>query len=243
MSRPPSNRRRESLQPGPRLVALEGAYPALRASVLAGVPKSTVYHWARKGVIVPSVSQTKEKLWSYGDLVGLRIVHWLRKQKLVDEQIVAATPMKQVRITLAHLDAQGIDLWRPHADSVGSSPLLVDRSGKVLIESGDGVRDVRGQQALGKVFCRLLGPFDVDGMRGPDLIRPRSHLRIIPGKLSGEPHVEDSRISSLGLYALAIRGLSLTTISSLYPSLSHTAIQQAIELEAELAQSGSAQAA
>ena len=46
--------------------ATRGVYAAERASELAGVPKSTVYYWARTGLLSPSVSIQKLKLWSWG---------------------------------------------------------------------------------------------------------------------------------------------------------------------------------
>lgn len=51
-----------------------GAYEVPRAAALAGVPLSTLYHWAREEVVTPSVSATREKLWSYRDLLTLRLV-------------------------------------------------------------------------------------------------------------------------------------------------------------------------
>jgi len=51
-----------------------GAYEARRGGVLAGVALSTVYDWARKGIVVPSISPSREKLWSYGELLKLRLV-------------------------------------------------------------------------------------------------------------------------------------------------------------------------
>ena len=53
--------------------AFEGCYESSRAAALSGVPVSTVYLWARTGVVEPSVSPTKIKLWSYADLMALRI--------------------------------------------------------------------------------------------------------------------------------------------------------------------------
>ncbi|MCL2464549.1 MAG: hypothetical protein FWF28_05725, partial [Micrococcales bacterium] len=58
--------------------AVSGCYEASRAAALSGVPKSTLYEWARRRVVVPSVSPEREKLWSYADLMALRIVSWLR---------------------------------------------------------------------------------------------------------------------------------------------------------------------
>jgi hypothetical protein len=70
-----------------------GAYSADRASALSGVPKSTVHYWEagdrrpdfghgdRTGLLRPTVSLEKVKLWSYTDLIGLRTICWLRQSK------------------------------------------------------------------------------------------------------------------------------------------------------------------
>lgn len=54
--------------------AFKGCHEKPRAAVLSGVPVSTVYAWARSGIVEPSVSSTRIKLWSYADLMALRIV-------------------------------------------------------------------------------------------------------------------------------------------------------------------------
>ncbi len=58
-----------------------GAYTAERAAALSGVPKSTVHYWARQGILVPSVSPVRVRLWSYSDLLALRTIYWLRQTK------------------------------------------------------------------------------------------------------------------------------------------------------------------
>ncbi|MCU0309767.1 MAG: DUF433 domain-containing protein [Acidimicrobiales bacterium] len=211
----------------------EGCYEANRAASLAGVPISTVYDWARKGIVSPSVSKERPKLWSYGDLMSLRIVYWLRHPKHADR--VPASPMSQVRRALVQLEAQGVDLW-----SVGegghASPLCVDRTGQVIIREKDQVRDLAGQGPLASDLLDVLGPFDVSADEwGPDLRRPMPHLRIVPGKVSGEPHLEHSRLTTSSVVALADRGFTLEDIRRLYPDESPEALREAIELEHRLA--------
>lgn len=58
----------------PSYMVQRGAYPADRAAALSGVPVSTVHWWARHDVLVPSISAQRVKLWSYPDLMGLRII-------------------------------------------------------------------------------------------------------------------------------------------------------------------------
>lgn len=210
----------------------EGCYEAPRAAALAGVPVSTVYDWARKRVVVPSVSEDRPKLWSYGDLMALRVVYWLRHPK--ESVDVPASPMSQVRTALETLEANGVDLWSVDRDGP-STPLCVDRQGQVLIRTDDWVRDLSDQGVLDGELLDLLGPFDTGESWGPDLRHPMPHLRIVPGKVSGEPHLEHSRLTSASVAALANRGFSLPEVHRLYPDESVEGLKEAIELERRLA--------
>ena len=161
--------------------AFEGCYEGSRAAALSGVPVSTVYLWARTGVVKPSVSPTKIKLWSYADLMALRIVYWLRHPKNHPKKgqssYIAASPMQRVRDGLAELERHGLDIW----DDSGShpdSPLRVDSSANIFVVD-ENVARLGGQQPLTGMLD-LLGPFESDGRWGPDLVRPRPNLRIIP---------------------------------------------------------------
>jgi uncharacterized protein (DUF433 family) len=60
-------------------------------------------------------------------------------------------------------------------------------------------------------------------------------LRIIPGKLAGSPHIVNTRIETVALGALAARGMSAAIISELYPAIDQPAIQDALDLEGQLA--------
>ncbi len=216
--------------------AATGCYEAPRAAALSGVPVRTVYHWAANGLVVPSVSPVQEKLWSYADLMALRIVAWLRRPKAAevddDPESLPASPMPQVRIALAMLDQRGMDLWS--RDSGDSSPLVVDQRGGIHVKDGDHFVDVRGNESfpLG-VWLDLLGPFDVAGHRGPDLLAPRPHLRIAPERLAGEPHVENTRLTTRTLAGMSARGFSVERIVDLY-SVSREAVEEAVDLESEL---------
>jgi hypothetical protein len=89
---------------------LGGAYTTERAAALSGVPKSTVYYWARRGHLLPSVSQ-KPLLWSYTDLLALRTIYWLRQPKTAFDREVPATSMPKVRRALKQLKALALDLF------------------------------------------------------------------------------------------------------------------------------------
>ena len=98
------------------------------------------------GFVKPSVSPTKIKLWSYADLMALRIVYWLRHPKKGQSSYIAASPMQRVRDGLAELERHGLDIW----DDSGShpdSPLRVDSSGNIFVVD-ENVARVGGQQPL-----------------------------------------------------------------------------------------------
>lgn len=77
---------------------------------------------AKKGVVVPSVSFTEPKLWSYADLMSLRLVDWLRHPKAASE--APASSMMQVRRALSQLQSEGIALGSASNGS-HSSPFMV----------------------------------------------------------------------------------------------------------------------
>jgi uncharacterized protein (DUF433 family) len=216
-----------------------GAYTADRAAALSGVPKSTLHWWARNDVLVPSVSATKIMRWSYADLMGLRVIYWLRQRKTTELGVeVSRTSMPAVRRALKELRKLELS---PFED--GGATILVDAKGTVHVKRGTSVHDLGGQ-TVSEPFLDLIAPFTtLEGTRGPDLISPRAELRIVPGKLSGSPHIVHTRLETRALAALASDGYDVATIHRLYPYVSRPQIEQAIDLEDQLATNLSKRAA
>ena len=212
------------------VLAFDGCYDARRTAALSGVPRSTVCDWARKGVLVPSISPEREKLWSYADLMALRIVSWLRHPKQLAEDIRPASAMRDVREALVQLDQLGLDLWD---GGMAASPLYVNLSGKIIIVNPEDAHDLSGQGVLTD-WLDVLGPFGGTDHAGPDLRRPRDHLRIVPGKCAGEPHLDGSRLTTMTVAALTDRGYSLDDVARLYPDESRESLAEAIDLERSL---------
>lgn len=215
---------------------LRGAYSADRASALSGVPISTVYYWASHDIVTPSLAHVRPKLWTYNDVIALRIVQWLRR----DKHDAAKTSMPEVRKALRGLDALGASLASPEVQ------IRVDRSGRIVFSVGDSQWRAVGSKkdvAVAGVLPGALDPLaefvlDDDAHRdsvGPNLRQPREHLRIIPGKLGGEPHVDGTRISSL-MVADMIRegGYKPATVRRLYPMLTEQQITECVDLEEQL---------
>lgn len=202
-----------------------GAYEAPRAAALAGVPLRTVYDWARKELVVPSISQSREKLWSYGDLLTLRLVRWLRS----DKPDARRTAMAEVR---AMLDRFVDELWCEAASGHARPTIAVDASGRVFhVERAEGTS---GQRAFGDALD-LFAPFE----DGPDLREPGAHLRIVPGRCAGEPHLVGTRLTTRTIAALAERGYDLATIVALYPDEDVDALDEALRFEQRLVHAAS----
>lgn len=199
-----------------------GAYDVGRAAALSGVPERTVYHWNTTG-LVPASVPGKQLLWSYGDLLTLRLVSWLRKTK--DEADIPRTRLEDVREALEQL---GDALWDQDEHGRDVPTIRVNVDGRVIRTDGGTPRNMDGQGVLPSID--LFAPGDAI-----DLRRPRPHLRIVPGRVSGEPHLAGSRLSTLDVVGLRDRGLTMDTIQRLYPDEDPLALHEAVDLEDELA--------
>lgn len=208
------------------------AYNADRAAALAGVPRRTLHYWGRTGLLTPSVSPERVKLWSLEDVMGLRIIDWLRREKkLPDGRMIPRTSMPKIRRALERLSALDLGVWEKQGSTV-----VVDTAGEVLLRPRADVETVGGQGVMPEALD-VLAPFERGGeLRGPDLRMPRPHLRIVPGKLAGAPHVVHSRVETQSVAALAARGYEPGEIREMYPFLDLDGIVEAVELEQQLAQ-------
>ena len=212
--------------------ARRGVYEASRASALAGVPLSTLYAWARDEVVVPSISPDRVKLWSWSDLVAARAVYWLRHPS--DER--HPTPMSQVRALVGRFEGEDVSLG--HALVSQEFLLAVDRSGTPYLQTDGTITEAqsRWQQGVSEHVMRdFLAPFSIEkGVMGPHLLTPARGISIIPGKLAGEPHIQDTRIETRVLSALWDRGFRLEQLGDLYPGAGEASIRRAIRLERQL---------
>lgn len=212
------------------MAGIGGVYTADRAAALSGVPRSTVYYWAKQRYLVPSVSASSTRLWSFPDLLGLRVIYWLRQPKTKNDRNVPPTSMPRVRRALRELQHLGHELVEGHRPSVA-----VTLAGEIVIDVEAAPLQLVDGQYLYRDAIDLLGVFEgLEGTRGPDLFRPRPLLRIMPRKLGGAPHLEGTRLPTLAVRALEQRGFSIDQIVGLYPFASREALMEGIDLEQQL---------
>ena len=207
-----------------------GAYTAERAAALSGVPKSTVYYWARNGHLEPSVSKGP-MLWSYTDLLALRMIYWLRRPKKdYDREIPGNSMGKVLRAleSLKQLDLGLLEEGRPTIAVTLRGEIVVNVEAYPLQRAEDG-------QYVERDLVNLLGPFEgLEGMYGPDLAWPRPTVQILPRKISGAPHVVGTRLPTQSIFALARRGFDIERLAQIYPFIDRQALGDSIDLEEQL---------
>src|SRR5687768_2128943 len=93
---------------------LSGVYDASRAAALSGVPKTTIYYWANNGILLPSISSEQTRLWSFQDLLAIRLIQWFRKEKATPDGVIPATQMITIRRALRRLKEVGRDVFDSH---------------------------------------------------------------------------------------------------------------------------------
>jgi uncharacterized protein (DUF433 family) len=206
-----------------------GVYDTHRASALSGVPYRTLHHWASKHLYAPSIApDPRTRLWSWGDLLAVRAIHWFRKGSPDAKPV----PMRLVREMLATIGEIGYSRERL------AQLVAVSQSGELfIVDAGVNpddrfafVRADRSRQLAMPGVLQLVGPYGA----APNLLVPRERLRIIPGKLSGEPHVQDTRITTAVLYRLDRLGYPESDILEMYPDIAPEELNQAVELERSL---------
>jgi uncharacterized protein (DUF433 family) len=163
--------------------------------------------------------------------MGLRIIYWLRQHKTTDLGTdIPPTSMPAVRQALDELRMLGAPIWNSGNDPA----LFVDGVGHIYLKRPDGLQNLDGQLGA-QALLDLVAPFETrEGTRGPDLVRPRPELRILPGKLGGSPHVVGTRNETCAIAALVNDDFSIEGIHSLYPYLTREQITQSIDLERQL---------
>jgi uncharacterized protein (DUF433 family)/DNA-binding transcriptional MerR regulator len=202
-----------------------GVYNARRAAALAGIPLRTLHHWAHSGFFRPSISpDPHDYLWSWSDLLALRAIDWLRRKKV--DSTVPQVPSQRIRQALIELERDGLPR---HA----LRDLVISEDGHLFFQTSTehAIEAQPGRQAALPGMLNLVSPYKD---QGPDLLEPRPLLRIVPGKLHGEPHIIHTRITTATLFELFSEGYSATQIQAMYPDVSSEALKQAIDLERTL---------
>ena len=216
--------RREAID---ALRSRRGRYVIERASQLSGIPRSTIYDWRRSYVLVPDFRVATPISWSYRDLVYLRLLAWLRQQHMPRPE--AASLVSSIRNRIA----------------AGDSFERIRSDGRIILTDESYVNEFGGENVFPfDEIVGLMNQFDLSdpieelgeaSLWGPSLVKPSTLTYISPWVMAGEPCLDNTRIPTASIFALATdRGLQASQISALYPGICNAAVEDAIQLERRL---------
>jgi uncharacterized protein (DUF433 family) len=199
------------------------AFPIPIASVLSGASIDQLAYWRRstakaEPLLVPETKRSGRYLYSWGDIVALRSIVFLREEKSLPKirgavrrlrGFEVAERMHLSKYTLART-SESIYVRRPDGEI-----LDLERSpGAILDET---------------LMADVLEPFESKGALVPSLEHPRDHLDVDPDILDGFPVVSGSRVPFHLVASLADEGVGAAEIIEIYPSVDPSGIQDAQE--------------
>jgi uncharacterized protein (DUF433 family) len=146
--------------------------------------------------------------------------------------------MRDVRALLSKVEELADRLSVGSALGAAAIRLFVDDAGVPHVDQHGLMREGRHRYLQSEhrdLVIDLLAEFAGEaGAIGPDLRHPARFIEIVPDILSGEPHVQATRIPTRGLAALAGRGFAQGAIVEMYPGLRTEQVASAIALEKRL---------
>ena len=194
-------------------------YPAKMVSALTGVSAHQLRRLRYRGVVAPSRGRDGEYLYSFDDLLVLRIFAKLRP----------------------YISAQKIDKaffgFQKLISSEGQDTLGAHRFGtdgeSIFVDATDSAVDLVKRPGQGTVFTfdEMIEEFvNWRGERVPNLLHPRRHLEIDPGRLGGWSTVKGTRIPFDTIAALRLDDdMSMDDISYYYPSVTVQAVEDSVD--------------
>ncbi|MDI1465011.1 DUF433 domain-containing protein [Catellatospora sp. KI3] len=203
------------------------------AAALSGATLAQLGHW-RKGtdgegaILLPELSATRPILYSFRDIIALRMCITLRR----------ASSLQKIRRALTTLR---VDL--DERDHLSRYTLVAD-SDTIYLATNDEAVDLvhsRGNIVIHQMV-QVLGPYYYDGRHVPALFQPRSHLSVNPAVRGGEPVITGTRVPAMQVASLIRDGVQPQQIASIYPGVSAAAAEDAVDF-ADYADSYQRQAA
>ncbi len=197
------------------------AFTEDQTAKLTGVTVRQLRNWDRTGFFVPSLayedrSQPLSRLYSFRDLVSLKILNSLR-----NELNVSLQHLRQVKYKLAHL---GDDLWSKTVLFVLNKRVAFENPetrAKEEVVSGQGILQIPLEVVTG------------DMRRAVDAMRKRDETLVgqierKKGIANSKPVIAGTRIPVSSIKAFADEGYTVEQIMAEYPTLTKADVIAAI---------------
>ncbi|MGO8074034.1 DUF433 domain-containing protein [Rhizobium leguminosarum] len=197
------------------------AFTEEQAERLTGITVRQLRHWDKTNFFVPSLAYSDRskpfaRLYSFRDLVSLKILNSLRNESRVSMQ-----HLRGVKEKLAHL---GDDLWAKTTLYVLNRKVIFDNpetKAKEEIISGQGVLRIPLEIVTGNMSDA------VRKMRERD-VKAIGKIETKKGLANSKPVVAGTRIPVASIQAFAVEGFTIEQILKEYPTLTEDDIRAAI---------------
>ena len=203
----------------------DGFYSTGQVSRLAGVPRSTLYDWKKRGIIGPTVQifagdKLLEEGYSYADLAVIKLLRGLKDKQLVRKSLIVALrhllerfgSFDSRRWEQAHLYVLGREVYAQKPDEWDST--VATRGGQRLLLSPPQLFEEEAGILIPRNF--------------------RDYVEIDPDIMDGLPVVANTRIPTSTLAMMNEQGVSLGQLAELYYPISRETLEKAIEYERTL---------
>ncbi len=206
------------------------AFPIPIASVLTGATVRQLAYWRKQTasampLLVPAGKRGGRYLYSWGDVVALRTIVYLRQEKSLPRIRRAVEALRRLEAEeWTHLGAYSLI-------STESTIVVKTPSGQLLdLEQQPGT-------VLDEVLMRdVLEPFATSSGRNvPALKQPRPRIAVDPAVLGGYPVIAGTRVPFDVVARLAQDDLEPAEITAIYPSVDLEAIDDATEFAEQVA--------
>ena len=194
------------------------AFTAERVSSLAGLSLRQLQYWDEQKFIVPALTSRKgrgrKRLYSFRDLVSLRVASQLRGHGI---------SLQQIRKVHAHL--KKLDYHQPLAEL-----RVFVSDGYLFFEEAGTIRAGRRPEQIVASYLIPIGEIANELVSQVARGRERRHGEIERrrGTLGGQPVIKGTRITVASIQRLSRDGASQAEIRHLYPDLKPADIRAAL---------------
>lgn len=190
-------------------------------SVLSGATVSQLERWARKGLIVPEIRESRPPLYSFRDLVALRYIARLRQ----------SVSLQKIGTAMRNLDVLDMTEHPSRYDFGTDGETIFVRDP----ENGHAIDLVKKSlestifsfEDLSREFVNFRGDKVVD------FRQPSPNIEVDARRVGGMPTIANTRIPYSTIASLTATGeISVEEVKNYYPSVSSQAAREAIAFDA-----------
>ena len=198
------------------------AFTEEQVSRLTGVSQRQLRYWAGDDFFIPSikvddVGLASVRLYSFRDLVCLKVISWIRN--------VSRVPLSELRITKKRLSHLGADMWAKTTLYVLGKRVVFDNpetGEREEVGSGQGVFRIPLQVVTGEMENSVRRMRQRDSEAVGKIVQKR-------GVAQNQPVIAGTKIPVRSIQAFAKAGYSVVDINKQYPSITALDIEAAIK--------------